>query len=84
MTEIFLIRHGQSEWNAKDKFTGWVDSDLSEKGKLEAKHAGELIKNTKVNISFSYTSFLKRAQETLNIILNIIGKMQNLLKKHGS
>ncbi len=81
MTEIFLIRHGQSEWNAKNKFTGWVDSDLSEKGKLEAKHAGELIKNTKVKISFSYTSYLKRAQETLNIILNVIGNKEKSIEK---
>ena len=81
MTEIILIRHGQSEWNAKNKFTGWVDSDLSEKGKLEAKYAGELIKNTKIKISISYTSYLKRAQETLNIILNVIGKKENLVEK---
>ncbi|MBV68217.1 MAG: phosphoglyceromutase [Pelagibacterales bacterium] len=81
MTEIILIRHGQSEWNAKNKFTGWVDSDLSEKGKLEAKYAGELIKNTNIKISISYTSYLRRAQETLNIILNVIGKKENLVEK---
>jgi 2,3-bisphosphoglycerate-dependent phosphoglycerate mutase len=81
MTEIILIRHGQSEWNAKNKFTGWVDSYLSEKGKLEAKHAGELIKNTNIKISISYTSYLRRAQETLNIILNVIGKKENLVEK---
>ena len=72
MSEIILIRHGQSNWNAKNKFTGWVDSPLSEKGKMEAKYAGELIKNTNINISKAYTSYLIRAQSTLNIILNII------------
>ena len=65
MTEIILIRHGQSEWNAKNKFTGWVDSDLSEKGKLEAKYAGELIKNTNIKISISYTSYLKELKKLL-------------------
>ena len=51
MTKIILIRHGQSLWNAENRFTGWVDSDLSEKGKAEAKLAGLLIK--KLNISIS-------------------------------
>ena len=81
MTEIFLIRHGQSEWNAKNKFTGWVDSDLSEKGKLEAKQAGELIKITGINISISYTSYLQRAQKTLNIILNAMENKENIVEK---
>ena len=47
MTNIILVRHGQSEWNAKNQFTGWVDAGLSNKGKHEAKLAGELIKNLK-------------------------------------
>ena len=81
MPEIILIRHGQSEWNAKNKFTGWVDSDLSEKGKLEAKQAGELIKITGINISISYTSYLQRAQKTLNIILNAMENKENIVEK---
>ena len=72
MTKIILIRHGQSEWNAKNKFTGWVDSELSTKGKDEAKLAGELLKHNNIKISYSYTSYLKRAQDTLKIILDII------------
>ena len=52
MTKIILIRHGQSLWNAENRFTGWVDSDLSEKGKAEAKLSGLLIK--KLNISYIY------------------------------
>ena len=72
MTEIILIRHGQSEWNAKNKFTGWVDSELSAKGKEEAQLEGELIKQNNIKISYSYTSYLKRAQDTLKIILDKI------------
>ena len=81
MNEIILIRHGQSEWNAQNKFTGWVDAALSEKGKLEAKNAGEFIKNTNIKISKSYTSLLKRAQDTLNIILNTIGNKRAVFEK---
>ena len=69
MSKLILIRHGQSVWNAKNKFTGWVDVDLSEQGVLEAKKSGKLIKNLNINISKSYTSFLKRAIKTLTVIL---------------
>ena len=69
MSKLILIRHGQSIWNAENRFTGWVDVDLSEKGILEAKKSGELIKNLNINIDISYTSFLKRAIKTLIVIL---------------
>jgi 2,3-bisphosphoglycerate-dependent phosphoglycerate mutase len=69
MSKLILTRHGQSIWNAENRFTGWVDVDLSETGILEAKNSGQLIKNLKVNIDKSYTSFLKRAIKTLEIIL---------------
>ena len=69
MSKLILTRHGQSVWNAENKFTGWVDVDLSEIGILEAKKSGELIKNLKIQIDKSYTSFLKRAVKTLEIIL---------------
>ena len=69
MSKLILTRHGQSMWNAENRFTGWVDVDLSETGILEAKKSGELIKNLKINIDKSYTSFLKRAIKTLEVIL---------------
>ena len=79
MTNLILIRHGQSEWNAKNQFTGWVDANLSDKGRSEASLAGKLIKDTKIDISNSYTSYLKRAKDTLNIILNIINNQNTTI-----
>ena len=69
MSKLILTRHGQSVWNAENRFTGWVDVDLSEKGISEAKKSGQLIKKLKINIDKSYTSFLKRAIKTLEIVL---------------
>jgi len=69
MSKLILTRHGQSVWNAENKFTGWVDIDLSEQGILEARKSGKLIKNLNININVSYTSFLKRAIKTLAVIL---------------
>ena len=69
MSKLILVRHGQSIWNAENRFTGWVDVDLSETGILEAKRSGQLIKSLKINIDKSYTSFLKRAIKTLEVIL---------------
>lgn len=67
--KLVLVRHGQSEWNLENKFTGWVDVDLSEKGYAEAKHAGEILKDHGLEFDKAYTSVLKRAIKTLNIIL---------------
>ena len=69
MGKLILTRHGQSLWNAENRFTGWVDVDLSEKGVLEAQKAGQLIKDMNISLHFSYTSFLKRAIKTLTTIL---------------
>ena len=69
MSKLILTRHGQSVWNAENRFTGWVDVDLSEQGTLEARKSGLLIKNLNINIDISYTSFLKRAIKTLSVIL---------------
>jgi len=69
MSFLILVRHGQSIWNSENRFTGWVDVDLSEKGLLEAKKSGQLIKNLDISIDISYTSFLKRAINTLLTIL---------------
>ena len=72
MSHLILVRHGQSEWNLENKFTGWVDVELSAKGKLEACKAGELIKELNIDINFFYTSYQKRAVETLKLILNTL------------
>ena len=80
MSRLILIRHGQSKWNAENKFTGWVDVDLSENGEREAKISGELIKNLNIKIDMSYTSFLKRAVRTLEIVLQYIDAENNYNK----
>ena len=69
MTKLILTRHGQSVWNAENRFTGWVDVDLSDKGVLEAEKSGQVIKELNIKIDVSYTSYLKRAIKTLTTIL---------------
>ena len=70
MSYLVILRHGQSQWNLENRFTGWVDIDLSEQGIREAQDAGEKLKNYKFDKA--YTSDLIRAQRTLDIILDII------------
>ena len=74
MSKLFLVRHGQSEWNSQNRFTGWVDVNLSDQGRAEAKKSGEMLNALNINIDFFYTSFLKRAINTLEIILSEINK----------
>ena len=69
MTKLILTRHGQSTWNAENRFTGWVDVDLSYKGIEEAEKSGQIIKELNIKIDVSYTSYLKRAIKTLTSIL---------------
>ena len=69
MTKLILTRHGQSTWNAENRFTGWVDVDLSNKGIEEAEKSGQIIKDLNIKIDISYTSYLKRAIKTLTSIL---------------
>ena len=69
MTKLILTRHGQSTWNAENRFTGWVDVDLSDKGIEEAEKSGQIIKELNIKIDVSYTSYLKRAIKTLTSIL---------------
>jgi len=72
MNNLILVRHGQSEWNLENRFTGWVDVDLTPKGKLEACKAGELIKEKKIKFDYFFTSYQKRAINTLKLILNTL------------
>lgn len=69
MYKLVLIRHGQSEWNRTNQFTGWTDVDLSERGVAEAKEAGKTLKENGFDIKYAFTSYLKRAIKTLNYVL---------------
>ena len=70
MSNLIIVRHGQSEWNALKKFTGWVDVDLTPEGKLEACKSGELIQKTNIKIDNCFSSYQKRAINTLKLIMN--------------
>jgi 2,3-bisphosphoglycerate-dependent phosphoglycerate mutase len=72
MSQLVIFRHGQSVWNLENKFTGWVDVELTGKGIEEAKNAGEKLKGFKFDEAF--TSDLKRAQDTLQIALEVSGQ----------
>src|SRR5687768_2284225 len=74
MPDLILLRHGQSQWNLENRFTGWVDIDLSEAGKAEARQAGELLKGRKIDAV--YTSALKRAINTARIALETAEKSE--------
>ena len=81
MSNLILVRHGQSEWNLENRFTGWVDVDLAPKGKLEACKAGELIKEQKIKTDYLFTSYQKRAINTLQLILNTLNIKNNKVVK---
>ena len=69
MSKLVLLRHGQSQWNLENRFTGWKDIELSENGILEAKESGRLIKEKKIPINIVYSSGLKRAIDTAIIAM---------------
>ena len=72
MAKLVLLRHGESQWNLENRFTGWVDVPLSPKGEQEARAAGQKLAGTKFDRA--YTSVLKRAIDTLAIVLEVIGQ----------
>lgn len=72
--KLVLVRHGQSVWNLENRFTGWTDVELSNNGIKEAEEAGKLLKENEFTFDVAYTSVLKRANETLNIILKELGE----------
>ena len=74
MNNLILVRHGQSLWNKEKRFTGWADIDLTEQGKSEAVQAGQLIKKLNIEFHAYFTSQLKRAINSLEIILKILDK----------
>jgi 2,3-bisphosphoglycerate-dependent phosphoglycerate mutase len=71
---LVLVRHGQSDWNLKNLFTGWRDVDLTEKGVTEAREAGRKLKAQGIKFDVAFTSALKRAQRTLDLMLTELGQ----------
>ena len=81
MTKLVLVRHGQSVWNLENKFTGWTDVALSEQGVKEAIEAGKVLKEKGYHFDLSFTSVLKRAEDTLNYILKEMGEENIEIKR---
>jgi 2,3-bisphosphoglycerate-dependent phosphoglycerate mutase len=75
MAQLALIRHGQSQWNLEDRFTGWWDVDLTSMGEDEARGSGRLLKDTGVDFTRAYTSVQKRAIRTLNLALEQMDRL---------
>jgi len=73
--KLVLVRHGESVWNKENLFTGWTDVDLSDKGRNEARDAGRMLKEAGYDFDICYTSFLKRAIHTLDIILDELDRV---------
>lgn len=75
MPTLVLLRHGESIWNRENRFTGWTDVDLSERGRVEAGEAGRLLSEGGYVFDVAYTSVLKRAIRTLDIVLDVLDRM---------
>ena len=81
MNKLILLRHGQSQWNLENRFTGWKNVPLTEKGETEAKKAGELIKKHNISIDRVFSSLLERANRTAEIAI-IHAELNNLLENN--
>lgn len=81
MLKLVLVRHGQSEWNLENKFTGWTDVNLSEQGIEEAKEAGRALKEKGFEFDLAYSSVLKRAEDTLDYILKEMNETDIQIKR---
>ncbi len=75
MKQLILLRHGQSQWNLENRFTGWTDVDLSDEGRREALNAGKLIKEAGIEPRYCFTSYLRRAIETLHLSLSEMDRL---------
>ena len=80
MTKLVLLRHGESQWNLENRFTGWTDVDLTEKGEAEARESGKLLKEEGFQFDVAHTSVLKRANRTMEICLGEMGEDNILIK----
>ena len=81
MNKLVLLRHGQSVWNQENRFTGWTDVDLTEKGVQEAHNSGVLLREGAYNFDVVFTSYLKRATETMDIVLEELGQTDVLIER---
>ncbi len=75
MKKLVLLRHGESEWNRENRFTGWTDVDLTDQGREEAFQAGRLMKEAKLEFGLAFTSYLTRAIKTLNLALESMDRL---------
>ena len=82
MSKLILLRHGQSEWNKLNQFTGWKDVNLSQEGMIEAKLAGFALQDLKLELHSAYTSNLIRAQKTLEIVLKVLKQEDLKIEKN--
>ena len=80
MTKLVLLRHGESQWNLENRFTGWTDVDLTEKGEAEARESGKLLKEEGFQFDMVHTSLLMRANRTMEICLEEMGENDILIK----
>ena len=83
MYKLILVRHGESVWNKENRFTGWTDVDLSERGEKEARRAGELIKKHELLFDVAYSSVLRRAIRTQHILAGIVDRVWVPEIQHG-
>ncbi|MGE0824055.1 MAG: 2,3-diphosphoglycerate-dependent phosphoglycerate mutase [Candidatus Binatia bacterium] len=81
MGTLVLLRHGESQWNLENRFTGWVDVPLSPKGEEEARQAGEKLKATGIHFDLAFTSVLQRAIRTMEIALKVLGQQDVPVEK---
>ena len=82
MIKLVLVRHGQSVWNLENRFTGWTDVELTEQGMKEAKEAGIALREQGFHFDLAYTSVLKRAEHTLDLILKEMGEENIEIKRN--
>jgi len=80
--KLVLLRHGESTWNRENRFTGWTDVDLSDRGRAEAQEAGRLLREGGYDFDLAYTSVLKRAIRTLGIALDVLDRLWIPVTKH--
>ena len=80
MNKVVLLRHGQSQWNLENRFTGWKDVPLTDEGINEAKNAGNLIKKNNIKIDKIFSSVLQRANKTAEIAIKASGMLEFLIK----
>ena len=80
--KIILLRHGESQWNLENRFTGWKDVDLTDLGRIEAEFSGQEILRNNIKVNVIYSSLLKRSIETASIVAKSLGYQSSKIKKN--